>query len=147
LETSLDAAAQLRPRQEIEILVRTDPSRPTRSKSAWLVARRARKLRQDKPRPRVLEASAREKARQGRCSPRGELGFGVGPLPRKRVRAAGVEYVSYGLIRPALERVDSGYRATMACEIARPDADPRIGSDAHREILPKVAREGSVLSA
>lgn len=64
--------------------------------------------------PRVLEANRNEVFDRTIMEEMGELGL-LGPTI-KGYNCAGVNYVSYGLIANAIERVDSGYRSAMSVQ-------------------------------
>jgi len=64
--------------------------------------------------PRVIEASRKEHFDVDIMKEMGEQGF-LGPT-LKGYGCAGVDYVSYGLIANAVEKVDSGYRSAMSVQ-------------------------------
>jgi glutaryl-CoA dehydrogenase len=64
--------------------------------------------------PRVREANRHEQFDRAILEEMGELGL-LGPTI-KGYNCAGVNYVSYGLIAHAIERVDSGYRSAMSVQ-------------------------------
>ena len=64
--------------------------------------------------PRVIEANRHEKFDRKILEELGELGF-LGPT-LQGYGCAGVNYVSYGLIANAIERIDSGYRSAMSVQ-------------------------------
>jgi glutaryl-CoA dehydrogenase len=68
----------------------------------------------DRLMPRVLMANRHEKFDKEIMQELGELGF-LGPT-LQGYGCAGVNYVSYGLIANAIERVDSGYRSAMSVQ-------------------------------
>lgn len=89
--------------------------------------------------PRALEANRKEIFDRSIMEEMGELGF-LGPTIQG-YGCAGVNYVSYGLIANAIERVDSGYRSAMSVQsslVMWPIYS--YGSDAQKEkYLPELA--------
>jgi glutaryl-CoA dehydrogenase len=80
-----------------------------------LIRDTAREYCQEKLMPRVLEAHRHERFDRAVISEMGALGLLGSTLPTE-YGAAGVNYVSYGLIAREVERVDSGYRSTMSVQ-------------------------------
>jgi glutaryl-CoA dehydrogenase len=85
------------------------------SEEERLIRDTAREYCQDKLMPRVLEAHRHERFDRAVISEMGTLGLLGSTLPAE-YGAAGVNYVSYGLIAREIERVDSGYRSTMSVQ-------------------------------
>jgi glutaryl-CoA dehydrogenase len=70
---------------------------------------------QEKLLPRVTEAYLSESFDRGIMSEMGELGL-LGATIQTEYGGAGLNYVSYGLVARAVERVDSGYRSAMSVQ-------------------------------
>ena len=70
---------------------------------------------QDKLMPRVLEANRHETFDRTIFYEMGEMGLLGSTIPEE-YGAAGLNYVSYGLIAREVERVDSGYRSAMSVQ-------------------------------
>lgn len=70
---------------------------------------------QEKLQPRVTEAYLEERFDREIMSEMGELGLLGATIPAQ-YGGAGLNYVSYGLIGRAVERVDSGYRSAMSVQ-------------------------------
>ncbi len=70
---------------------------------------------QDKLMPRVLEANRHETFDRDIFYEMGEMGLLGSTIP-EAYGAAGLNYVSYGLIAREVERVDSGYRSAMSVQ-------------------------------
>ena len=70
---------------------------------------------QDKLQPRVTQAYVEDRFDRAIMSEMGELGL-LGPTIPPEYGGAGLNYVSYGLIGRAIERVDSGYRSAMSVQ-------------------------------
>src|SRR5437016_14609441 len=75
----------------------------------------ARGYAQDKLFPRVLSAYRDERHDPEIVREMGELGL-LGPTIPEDYGGAGLGYVAYGLITREIERVDSGYRSSIAVE-------------------------------
>ncbi|MFL6844780.1 MAG: acyl-CoA dehydrogenase [Allosphingosinicella sp.] len=70
---------------------------------------------QEKLQPRVTEAFLEERFDRDIMSEMGELGLLGATIPHEYC-GAGLNYVSYGLVARAVERVDSGYRSAMSVQ-------------------------------
>jgi glutaryl-CoA dehydrogenase len=70
---------------------------------------------QDKLLPRVTSAFLEERFDREILTEMGSLGL-IGPTIPAEYGGAGLNYVSYGLIARAIERVDSGYRSVMSVQ-------------------------------
>ena len=70
---------------------------------------------QEKLQPRVTQAYVEDRFDRDIMSEMGELGL-LGPTIPAEYGGAGLNYVSYGLIGRAIERVDSGYRSAMSVQ-------------------------------
>jgi glutaryl-CoA dehydrogenase len=70
---------------------------------------------QERLQPRVTEAYLDENFDRSILSEMGELGLLGATIPT-RYGGAGLNYVSYGLVARAVERVDSGYRSAMSVQ-------------------------------
>jgi glutaryl-CoA dehydrogenase len=84
------------------------------SEEERMIADSANAYCQEKLMPRVLTANRNERFDREIMSELGELGL-LGPTING-YGCAGVNYVSYGLIANAIERVDSGYRSAMSVQ-------------------------------
>src|SRR5918997_1777338 len=96
---------------------------------------------QEKLAPRVLEAFRTETTDPAIFREMGELGL-LGPTIPEQYGGAGLNYVSYGLIARAVERVDSGYRSMMSVQSSLVMVPiNEFGNEATRQkYLPKLAR-------
>src|ERR1044072_3711619 len=70
---------------------------------------------QDRRQPRVTSAYMDERFDREIMNELGELGL-IGATIAPEYGGAGLNYVSYGLIARAVERVDSGYRSAMSVQ-------------------------------
>ena len=70
---------------------------------------------QERLQPRVTEAYLEENFDRAIMTEMGELGLLGATIPTE-YGGAGLNYVSYGLIARAVERVDSGYRSAMSVQ-------------------------------
>ena len=75
----------------------------------------ARNYAQDKLMPRVVSANREERFDREIMNELGALGM-LGATIDPEYGGAGLNYVSYGLIARAVERVDSGYRSAMSVQ-------------------------------
>ena len=95
---------------------------------------------QDRLQPRVTSAYLEERFDREIMTELGELGL-LGATIAPEYGGAGLNYVSYGLIARAVERVDSGYRSAMSVQsslVMHPIN--AYGSEAQRrKYLPKLA--------
>ncbi|PSJ39944.1 acyl-CoA dehydrogenase [Allosphingosinicella deserti] len=95
---------------------------------------------QERLQPRVTEAYLEERFDRDIMSEMGELGL-LGATVPTDYGGAGLNYVSYGLVARAVERVDSGYRSAMSVQsslVMHPIN--AYGSDAQkRKYLPRLA--------
>ena len=95
---------------------------------------------QDRLQPRVTSAYLEERFDREIMTELGELGL-LGATISPDYGGAGLNYVSYGLIARAVERVDSGYRSAMSVQsslVMHPIND--YGTEAQRrKYLPKLA--------
>src|SRR4051794_1827162 len=80
-----------------------------------LVRDTAEAYAQEKLQPRVTSAFLDERFDREILSEMGELGLLGATIPHE-YGGAGLDYVSYGLIARAVERVDSGYRSAMSVQ-------------------------------
>ncbi|MEA3010089.1 MAG: glutaryl-CoA dehydrogenase [Sphingomonadales bacterium] len=80
-----------------------------------LVRDTAEAYAQEKLQPRVTEAFLDERFDREIMSEMGELGLLGATIP-EAYGGAGLNYVSYGLVARAVERVDSGYRSAMSVQ-------------------------------
>ncbi len=81
---------------------------------------------QDRLQPRVTSAYLEERFDREIMTELGELGL-LGATISPDYGGAGLNYVSYGLIARAVERVDSGYRSAMSVQSSPRDApDQRL---------------------
>ncbi|MCA3217110.1 MAG: acyl-CoA dehydrogenase [Burkholderiales bacterium] len=100
----------------------------------------AARYARDKLAPRILEAFRNEKTDLAIFREMGELGL-LGPTIPAAHGGPELNYVSYGLIARAIERVDSGYRSMMSVQsslVMLPIYE--FGSQAQRQkYLPKLA--------
>jgi glutaryl-CoA dehydrogenase len=80
-----------------------------------LVRDTAEAYAQEKLQPRVTEAFLDERFDRDIMSEMGELGLLGATIPPD-YGGAGLNYVSYGLVARAVERVDSGYRSAMSVQ-------------------------------
>ncbi len=80
-----------------------------------LVRDTAEAYAQEKLQPRVTEAYLEESFDRSIMSEMGELGLLGATIPTE-YGGAGLNYVSYGLVARAVERVDSGYRSAMSVQ-------------------------------
>ena len=100
----------------------------------------ARSYCQDKLMPRVLEANREEIFHREIMNEMGEIGF-LGCTIPEEYGAAGLNYVSCGVIAREVERVDSGYRSAMSVQsslVMHPIHE--YGTEAQRQkYLPKLA--------
>ena len=100
---------------------------------------------QEKLQPRVTQAYVEDRFDRDIMSEMGELGL-LGPTIPAEYGGAGLNYVSYGLIGRAVERVDSGYRSAMSVQSSLVMFPIHAyGSEAQKQLyLPKLARGESV---
>jgi glutaryl-CoA dehydrogenase len=105
-----------------------------------LVRDTAEAYAQEKLQPRVTSAFLEERFDREIMSEMGELGLLGATIPPE-YGGAGLNYVSYGLVARAVERVDSGYRSAMSVQsslVMHPIH--AYGSEAQRtKYLPKLA--------
>ncbi|HEX4739659.1 MAG TPA: acyl-CoA dehydrogenase [Allosphingosinicella sp.] len=105
-----------------------------------LVRDTAEAYARDKLQPRVTSAFLDERFDREIMSEMGELGLLGATIPGE-YGGAGLNYVSYGLVARAVERVDSGYRSAMSVQsslVMHPIHT--YGSEAQRKkYLPKLA--------
>jgi glutaryl-CoA dehydrogenase len=80
-----------------------------------LVRDTAESYAQERLQPRVTEAFLEERFDREIMSEMGELGLLGATIPTQ-YGGAGLDYVSYGLVARAVERVDSGYRSAMSVQ-------------------------------
>ncbi|HEX8643423.1 MAG TPA: acyl-CoA dehydrogenase [Allosphingosinicella sp.] len=80
-----------------------------------LVRDTAESYAQERLQPRVTEAFLDEEFDRSILSEMGELGLLGATIPAE-YGGAGLNYVSYGLVARAVERVDSGYRSAMSVQ-------------------------------
>jgi len=80
-----------------------------------LVRDTAESYAQQKLQPRVTDAFLEEDFDRAIMSEMGELGLLGATIPEE-YGGAGLNYVSYGLVARAVERVDSGYRSAMSVQ-------------------------------
>jgi glutaryl-CoA dehydrogenase len=80
-----------------------------------LVRDTAEAYAQERLQPRVTEAYLEESFDRAIMSEMGELGL-LGATVPTEYGGAGLNYVSYGLVARAVERVDSGYRSAMSVQ-------------------------------
>ncbi|HWH22682.1 MAG TPA: acyl-CoA dehydrogenase family protein, partial [Allosphingosinicella sp.] len=80
-----------------------------------LVRDTARSYAQERLQPRVTKAYLEEEFDREIMSEMGELGLLGATIPTE-YGGAGLNYVSYGLVARAVERVDSGYRSAMSVQ-------------------------------
>lgn len=80
-----------------------------------LVRDTAESYAQERLQPRVGEAFIGERFDREILREMGEIGL-LGPTIPTEYGGAGLNYVSYGLVARALERVDSGYRSAMSVQ-------------------------------
>jgi len=80
-----------------------------------LVRDTAESYAQERLQPRVTEAFLDERFDREIMSEMGELGLLGATIP-PQYGGAGLNYVSYGLVARAVERVDSGYRSAMSVQ-------------------------------
>jgi glutaryl-CoA dehydrogenase len=80
-----------------------------------LVRDTAENYAQERLQPRVTEAYLEERFDRDIMSEMGELGLLGATIPPE-YGGAGLNYVSYGLVARAVERVDSGYRSAMSVQ-------------------------------
>ena len=80
-----------------------------------LVRDTAESYAQERLQPRVTEAFLYEQFDREIMSEMGELGLLGATIPEE-YGGAGLNYVSYGLVARAVERVDSGYRSAMSVQ-------------------------------
>lgn len=79
-----------------------------------LIAETAQNYSQEQLLPRVTEAFRQERFDRAIIAEMGEMGFLGVNLPEPY--GSGANYVSYGLVARAIERVDSGYRSVMSVQ-------------------------------
>lgn len=105
-----------------------------------LIARTAAEFAEERLRPRVVEAYAREETDPSIFREMGALGLLGLTLPED-YGCAGASYVAYGLVARAVERVDSGYRSMMSVQSSLVMYPIHAyGSEAQRrKYLPKLA--------
>src|SRR5438128_5879657 len=100
---------------------------------------------QDRLQPRVTSAYLEERFDREIMTELGELGL-LGATIAPEYGGAGLNYVSYGLIARAVERVDSGYRSAMSVQsslVMHPIN--AYGTEAQkRKYLPRLATGGLV---
>ncbi|HYJ29314.1 MAG TPA: acyl-CoA dehydrogenase family protein, partial [Allosphingosinicella sp.] len=80
-----------------------------------LVRDTAEAYAQERLQPRVTDAFLDEEFDRAIMSEMGELGLLGATIP-PQYGGAGLNYVSYGLVARAVERVDSGYRSAMSVQ-------------------------------
>ncbi|RIY02855.1 acyl-CoA dehydrogenase [Aureimonas flava] len=85
------------------------------SEDERLIFATATQFAEERLRPRVVEAYAREETDPSIFAEMGALGLLGVTLPED-YGGAGASYVSYGLVARAVERVDSGYRSMMSVQ-------------------------------
>src|SRR3712207_392963 len=97
---------------------------------------------QERLQPRVTDAFLDEKFDRAILTEMGDLGLLGATIPTQ-YGGAGLNYVSYGLVARAVERVDSGYRSAMSVQsslVMYPI--PASGTEEQRtKYLPKLATE------
>jgi glutaryl-CoA dehydrogenase len=85
------------------------------SEDELMIRDSARSYCQDKLMPRVLEDNRHEIFDRAIFTEMGQIGFLGATIPEE-YGAAGLNYVSYGIIAREVERVDSGYRSAMSVQ-------------------------------
>jgi glutaryl-CoA dehydrogenase len=95
---------------------------------------------QEKLLPRVTEAYLQETFDRSIMTEMGELGL-LGATVSTEYGGAGLNYVSYGLIARAVERVDSGYRSAMSVQssLVMHPINAYGSEEQKRKYLPKLA--------
>ena len=95
---------------------------------------------QEKLLPRVTSAYLEERFDRDIMSEMGELGL-LGATIAPEYGGAGLNYVSYGLIARAVERVDSGYRSAMSVQssLVMHPINAYGSDDQRRTYLPRLA--------
>ncbi len=95
---------------------------------------------QEKLQPRVTSAYLEERFDREIMSEMGALGL-IGATIAPEYGGAGLNYVSYGLIARAVERVDSGYRSAMSVQssLVMHPINAYGTEDQRRKYLPKLA--------
>jgi glutaryl-CoA dehydrogenase len=95
---------------------------------------------QDRLQPRVTEAYLEERFDREIMREMGELGL-LGATIAPEYGGAGLNYVSYGLIARAVERVDSGYRSAMSVQssLVMHPINAYGTEEQKRKYLPKLA--------
>lgn len=95
---------------------------------------------QDRLQPRVTEAYIEERFDREIMREMGELGL-LGATIAPEYGGAGLNYVSYGLIARAVERVDSGYRSAMSVQssLVMHPINAYGTEEQKRKYLPKLA--------
>ncbi len=96
---------------------------------------------QEKLLPRVTDAYLHERFDREIMSEMGELGL-IGATIAPEYGGAGLNYVSYGLIARAVERVDSGYRSAMSVQssLVMHPINAYGSEEQKQKYLPKLAR-------
>ena len=115
----MSAAYDLKPqsRPELSAFDWADPFRliDQLSEDERLIYETASAYAEEKLRPRIVDAYARETTDRSIFNEMGELGLLGVTLPEE-YGCADASYVSYGLVARAVERVDSGYRSMMSVQ-------------------------------
>jgi glutaryl-CoA dehydrogenase len=95
---------------------------------------------QDRLQPRVTEAYLNEDFDREIMNEMGELGL-LGATVPVEYGGAGLNYVSYGLVARAVERVDSGYRSAMSVQssLVMHPINAYGSEEQKRKYLPKLA--------
>ena len=95
---------------------------------------------QEKLQPRVTDAYLEESFDRDIMHEMGELGL-LGATVAPEFGGAGLNYVSYGLIARAVERVDSGYRSAMSVQssLVMYPIDAYGSDEQRRKYLPRLA--------
>ncbi len=95
---------------------------------------------QERLQPRVTEAYLSESFDREIMSEMGELGL-LGATVPTEYGGAGLNYVSYGLVARAVERVDSGYRSAMSVQssLVMHPINAYGSEEQKRKYLPKLA--------
>jgi glutaryl-CoA dehydrogenase len=91
--------------------------------------------------PRVTKAYLEEDFDRSIMSEMGEMGL-LGATIAPEYGGAGLNYVSYGLVARAVERVDSGYRSAMSVQssLVMHPINAYGTEEQRRKYLPKLAR-------
>ncbi len=106
-----------------------------------IVRETAENYAQEKLQPRVTEAYLEEKFDRAIMDEMGELGLLGATIPPE-YGGAGLNYVSYGLVARAVERVDSGYRSAMSVQssLVMYPIHAYGSEEQRKKFLPKLAR-------